>query len=86
MIDFESLARRRTIEQVNRVNREIAHTIQARCPGWVVMWSVWRQRFSAFGCWTSARSVVIDAADAEELIREMQSIMIENWHQGGRHA
>ncbi|MEV6153381.1 hypothetical protein AB0L53_23830 [Nonomuraea sp. NPDC052129] len=86
MINFESLAPEETIARVNQANREIAHTIQARSPGWVVMWSVWRRRFSAFGCWTSAPSVIIDAGDAEELIREMQSIMIENWHQNGRHA
>ncbi|MEV0348543.1 hypothetical protein AB0H88_22435 [Nonomuraea sp. NPDC050680] len=86
MLDFKSFAPEETIAQVDQANREIAHTIQARSPGWVVLWSVWRRRFSAFGCWTSAQSVIIDAVDAEELIREMQSIMVENWHQSERHA
>lgn len=59
---------------------------ELRSPGWMVMRSVWRRRFSAFGCWTSARSAIIDTVAAEKLIREMRSIMMEHWHRGGRHA
>jgi hypothetical protein len=83
---FASNAPEDTIAQINRTNRAIAQVIQARNPGWVVMWSVWRRSFSAFGCWTASRCVVVDAADAEELISEMQSIMIENWHRSRRHT
>jgi hypothetical protein len=74
------------VNQVNQANRAIAHTIQTRSPGWMVMWSMWRQKFSAFSCWTAPRCVVIDAPTVEDLIHEMQLIMIEHWQQGERRT
>ncbi|GAA2215244.1 hypothetical protein GCM10009850_107110 [Nonomuraea monospora] len=53
--------------------RALAATIQQRHPGWLIMWSPWRRRLSAFACWHPTRPVVIDAQCLDDLLNLMFS-------------
>src|SRR6266699_1676109 len=50
-----------------------ASHIQARSPGWYVLWSHWRQTFTAFACFTPF-PVVLDAKQPDELLAEMRRV------------
>lgn len=45
---------------------EIARRIQDAHAGWVVIWSPWRRKFTAFGACT-AESVIVDESSVERL-------------------
>ena len=49
-----------------------AAQIQNRHYGWVVVWGMWRRSFSAFCCFAPV-PYVVDAADATELIEDMNA-------------
>jgi len=52
--------------------REVAARIQAQHPRWLIIWSPWRQQFTAFGCFAPV-PIVIDEADPSELLKAMQA-------------
>lgn len=62
--------RARTAAVIGRVvadNRDIAAALQNEARGrWLVMWSSWRQMFTAFACATT-EPLIIDDADFNRL-------------------
>jgi len=51
---------------------EQARRIQDRHRNWVVMWSAWRQTFTAFGCFAPDR-LVLDEPTTAELLDAMRA-------------
>jgi hypothetical protein len=52
---------------------ETAARLERWCPGWVVIWSAWRQTFTAFSAVT-AECVVIDDQSANRLLERVGAI------------
>jgi NADH:ubiquinone oxidoreductase subunit B-like Fe-S oxidoreductase len=46
---------------------DIARGLQSKCHGWLVMWSKWRQTYTAFSCMTE-HPVIIDDADFDRFL------------------
>lgn len=53
--------------------RDVAADLASRCPGWVIIWSAWRQTFTAFSAVT-AECVVIDDPSANRLLESIGAI------------
>ncbi|GAA4617963.1 hypothetical protein GCM10023195_80420 [Actinoallomurus liliacearum] len=49
---------------------QIARELEQKCPGWVVIWSAWRQAFTAFSAVT-AEALVIDDSSAYRLLQRI---------------
>lgn len=49
----------------------VAARIQAKHPQWLIMWSPWRQQFTAFGRFAPV-AIIIDEADPRELLKAMR--------------
>jgi hypothetical protein len=41
---------------------EVAARLESTCAGWVVIWSPWRRKFTAFGACTPERTIVEDTS------------------------
>ena len=52
--------------------RELAALIDAREPGWTVVYGPWSRRFFAFAAWPVQRGLVVTATTAEALVEEMR--------------
>lgn len=50
--------------------REGLARVQRACPGWLVMWSPWRQTYTAF-CATSREGLVLDENEPTDLIQRI---------------
>lgn len=52
---------------------DIARGLQGRYRGWVVIWSKWRQTYTAFCCMT-AEPVIIDDADFDRFLKRIGQV------------
>lgn len=56
----------------DQAKAEIAREINARLPGWVVLWGPYHRRFTAFGACTPAATIIDDPV-AETLVDRMRA-------------
>ncbi|SEG94721.1 hypothetical protein SAMN04489712_15020 [Thermomonospora echinospora] len=61
----------------------MASRLQASCPGWLVMWSPWRRKFTAFAC-LMPESMIIDESTAELLIEQIHRMEMRSVIPAGR--
>jgi hypothetical protein len=53
--------------------RKVAARLQAQHPGGLIIWSPWRQQFTAFGRFAPVPIIIIDEATPSELLKAMQA-------------
>jgi len=53
--------------------REEAARLNAREPGWEVLYGPWTRRFWGFAAWPSPRGVIVHAPTADELVDAMRA-------------
>jgi hypothetical protein len=52
---------------------KVVERLQQTCPRWLIIWSPWRQTFTAFACFTAERTV-IDYADEATFLKLIRRI------------
>lgn len=52
---------------------DIARSLQNRCRGWLVIWSKWRQTYTAFSCMTT-EPMIIDDADFDRFLDRIEQV------------
>jgi hypothetical protein len=57
---------------------QAAHLTSSR-PGWLVLWSPWRQTFTGFNCRSSRCCPVIDEPTIDQLRAAMDLVDLELW-------
>ena len=61
--------------QRNPYAERIAASVQSTCLGWVVIWSAWRQAFTAFSAITGDR-LIIDETSVVRLLARMREVEV----------
>jgi hypothetical protein len=67
---------RRNLPAVRRDTTDHAQAVaslQQTCPSWLVMWSRWRQTYTAFACFT-AEPVIVDEAQEDAFLARLKAI------------
>ncbi|MET9065863.1 hypothetical protein ACWDR1_07610 [Streptosporangium sandarakinum] len=54
----------------------MARALQARRPGWVVLWRPWARSFWAFPCWITDDPRPVEARRADDLLSLMAEVEI----------
>lgn len=52
---------------------DVVNDLQARVRGWFVMWSPWRQTFTAFARFSS-EPLIVDEADSDRFVERLQKM------------
>jgi hypothetical protein len=63
---------------VDARQREQAALIDAREPGWTVIYGPWSRRFFAFAAWPAPQGVIVDSATLEDLVAAMRGAEAEH--------
>ena len=56
--------------------RQQAARLDAREPGWLVLYAPWRRRFVAFAAWPTPEGLMVTASTPEELVEEMRDVEV----------
>jgi hypothetical protein len=77
------VTRRFACRSAYAVERAAACRLQASCPGWLVMWSPWRRKFTAFACF-SCDPLIIDELTPALLLEQMHRAVMRSTVPAGR--
>lgn len=62
----------------------LARDLEARHPGWVILWRCWARRYWAFAAWLPNAPGPIEARNVQDLLTQMNDLEFQHSSPGSR--